>query len=230
MVPLHLSTSSQISARNHSTSSSKSNQSTSTNMGYVNKTFQQHSSPSKSVDLEIHRTAAALPAGAIFYEPTNMCSNSNSTGGGGQQKMSLTQFQTLLKCTTCSEVFFEAAKFKQHMFMHDQVNLLKHDPPQLLKPGTYECKFCREIFNDKNKLKIHYSKKHEKEFVDAQLLDQLYQCTMCDLTFVDYTKLVLHQQNHSQRREVYILPKQQIKRKFDIFMVRQENFPPFFQK
>ena len=116
----------------------------------------------------------------------------------------------MLKCNICSDVFYEDSKFKQHMFMHDQVSLLKQDPPKLLKPGTYECKFCRVLFDDKNKLKLHYSEQHEKEFVYTQPMDQLYQCSLCEQTFVDYSKLVQHHLSHQQgRREVFILPKKQ---------------------
>lgn len=92
--------------------------------------------------------------------------------------------------------------------MHDQVNLLKQDPPKLLKPGTFNCKFCHLLFDHKDKLKLHYSEEHEKEFVYTQPFDQLYQCTLCEKSFVDYSKLVHHHQTHQHsRREVFILPK-----------------------
>ena len=117
----------------------------------------------------------------------------------------------LLKCSLCSEIFQDEAKFRQHAFMHDQLSLLKNDPPKMLKPGTYECKFCHAIFDDKEKLKVHYTEKHEKEYVYTQPIDQLYQCSLCDLRFLQYNALVQHQQTHAQRKEVFILPKQQIK-------------------
>lgn len=114
----------------------------------------------------------------------------------------------IFKCAICSEDFYEETKFKQHMFMHDQVNILKQDAPKLLKPGTYECKFCHVILHDKDKLKVHYSEEHEKEFVHTQPMDQLYQCNLCEQSFVDYNKLLQHHQTHQQgRREVFILPK-----------------------
>ncbi|XP_066932513.1 zinc finger protein 107-like [Clytia hemisphaerica] len=94
--------------------------------------------------------------------------------------------------------------------MHEQVSLLKNDPPKMMKPGTYECKFCHAIFDDKERLKQHYIEKHEKEHALIQPADQLFQCTFCDLKFLHYNALVQHQQTHSQRKEVYILPKQQL--------------------
>ena len=114
----------------------------------------------------------------------------------------------------CSEVFSDEAKFRTHAFMHEQVSLLKNDPPKMMKPGTYECKFCHAIFDDKDRLKQHYTEKHEKEHALIQPADQLFQCSFCDLKFLHYNALMQHQQTHSQRKEVYILPKQQLQGTF----------------
>ena len=97
--------------------------------------------------------------------------------------------------------------------MHEQVSLLKNDTPEMLKPGTFECKFCHAIFDDTDRLKQHYTDTHSKEYVQLQPLDQLYQCALCDLRFLHHAALIQHQQTHAQRKEVYILPKQQIQSK-----------------
>ena len=164
-----------------------------------------------------------LPPGTVFYEPGAAATHMQSLSVGGQTVSTTMLHQPqhfhhpvphhqaiLLKCSLCSEVFQDKAKFRQHAFMHEQVSLLKNDLPQMLKPGTYECKFCHAIFDDKEKLKLHYTEKHEKEYVHTQPIDQLYQCSMCDLRFLQFNALVQHQQTHSQRKEVYILPKQQL--------------------
>lgn len=123
-------------------------------------------------------------------------------------EMSAFQGNILYKCTICTECFTEALKFKQHMYMHEQVSLLKNDLPKLLKPGTYKCKFCSLLFDDGEKLKQHYGEKHEKELIHIQPLDQLYQCNICHDTFLDGSKLAQHQQSaHQRKNEVFILPK-----------------------
>jgi len=153
-----------------------------------------------------------LPPGTVFYEP----GQAPITVPGTTTTTLLPHFSvqpTLLKCGICSEIFSDEAKFRQHAFMHEQVNLLKNDPPNMLKPGTFECKFCRAIFDDKERLKQHYDDKHRKEFVQIQPLDQLYQCALCDLRFLHHSAFIQHQQTHAQRKEVYILPKKQIQSK-----------------
>lgn len=144
----------------------------------------------------------------LFVENADRRSSDGFFMDTSEQELQKLQPSVVLRCTICSEVFYDDTKFKQHMFMHDQVNLLKQDPPKLLKPGTFNCKFCHLLFDHKDKLKLHYSEEHEKEFVYTQPFDQLYQCTLCEKSFVDYSKLVHHHQTHQHsRREVFILPK-----------------------
>ena len=63
----------------------------------------------------------------------------------------------IFKCQICGEMLHEEGKFKQHMFMHQQVRILRQESPKLMKPGTYQCKFCHILFDDKDKLKNHYT-------------------------------------------------------------------------
>ena len=144
-----------------------------------------------------------LPPGTVFYEPSQL-----RTATGQPVVPHHIQPQPLLKCSICSEIFHDEAKFKQHAFMHEQLTLLKNDPPKLPRPGTYECKFCHAIFEDKDNLRKHYDEKHEKEYANTQPIEPMYQCALCDLSFQNLSALTQHQQTHTQRKEVYILPKQ----------------------
>ena len=163
--------------------------------------------------------ACSLPNQSVLDKVSDLYSNKTTTGiqaplseafyrrfnlKGPREKSSTLRSTMMLRCAICSDIFYENVKFKQHMDMHEQVALLKKDPPKLLKPGTFECKFCQAIFDDKDRLKQHLLDEHEKEYVHTQPIDQLYQCSFCGKTFVDYNKLVHHHQMHQQgNREVF---------------------------
>ena len=150
-----------------------------------------------------------------YYDPVMLTVDPNKA------KFITSTGEVAMKCALCTEVIYDEAKYKQHMYMHDQVNLLKQDKPKLLKPGTFECKFCHQIFDDTEKLKQHYSENHEKELVSTQPRDQLYQCALCTESFLDYGKLLAHQTVHQQRKknEVFILPKKPLNEPTGLFVI-----------
>ena len=140
--------------------------------------------------------------------------------------LSIGNLGVLFKCSICSEILYEDVKYRQHMFMHEQVSLLKQDPPRLLKPGTFECKFCNLIFDGKDKLKTHYTEKHEKEFANTQPSDQLHHCSHCEMNFMELSTLTKHLEVHRvypcQLREISMKNDDRVAQKFE-----SENFSFF---
>ncbi|XP_065664939.1 zinc finger protein 808 isoform X3 [Hydra vulgaris] len=126
----------------------------------------------------------------------NTSSHGYNQLSGENTKLSFDNSGVFFKCSICSEILYEDVKYRQHMYMHEQVSLLKKDPPKLLKPGTFECKFCNMIFDGKDKLKTHYNENHEKEFVNTQPTDQLYSCSQCHQSFLILSALQKHLEMH----------------------------------